>query len=241
MQNMLWILILMISACGAKPKNDSPAPDPQTSKPVANTFNDKINPIITKSCGGASCHSSGSSNSVFVGNETLFKQKATIIATRITSLDGTKMPPLSSGKILSTSDKDSILNYFRDAGLIPKQSASGSTNTDSNTKPTPSETPSTSTSNMLSYECRTGITIDNTMAKPDFSAKIDPILVKSCAGGGCHNDATSGRKVFVGSATTFKQTDTAILYKLKNGLMPIGGKTIAIADKQLIYQYLCSP
>ena len=73
-------------------------------------FTKDITPILTNSCGGSSCHSTGAPNPNLLQDETMFRGLADKVATRIH--DGGGMPPANSGKSLSDSDRQQLLKFL---------------------------------------------------------------------------------------------------------------------------------
>ena len=99
---MRFVIVAVVGAsiaCGAKEKNGGATQDPDPAvtpppqeQPLRSQFQDSIDPILSKNCGG--CHSSGAKHSVFVGDEAAFVAAGEAIAARITSSNPKEvMPP----------------------------------------------------------------------------------------------------------------------------------------------------
>ncbi len=99
----LALAAFMANACGSSSKSsDTPAAD--TSTGTTTVTYSQVATIISASCAGSSCHSTGSSYGVFVGNEANVNASKSDIYTRVNN--GT-MPPSGS---LAASDKATILS-----------------------------------------------------------------------------------------------------------------------------------
>ncbi len=75
----------------------------------------QVAPIVAKSCSGSSCHSTGSFHTQYVDNESLFRERAKLIAERVALTGGGKMPPLSAAHPLSAADQQTILDFANSA------------------------------------------------------------------------------------------------------------------------------
>lgn len=71
----------------------------------------EVEPILIEACGGGSCHASGSYYPIFIGNETNTLAFAASIKDRIQRTGAGQMPPMSSGKTL-TSEQIALINRF---------------------------------------------------------------------------------------------------------------------------------
>ncbi|MCX6110044.1 MAG: hypothetical protein NTZ90_10640 [Proteobacteria bacterium] len=92
---------------GAAPPAPGAAPAPAPAAPPAVTFAATINPILTASCGGGSCHTDGTTQTVFVDNEANTKGAAAQIIDRLNA--GT-MP--TGGKTISDSNKAILIKFL---------------------------------------------------------------------------------------------------------------------------------
>lgn len=95
-------------SCGASDNKDSDNDKTGTSLSFAND----VDPILEKSCGGSTCHSSGSPYTNYLGNQTAFDGNEDSIKARITATNASVMPPSTSELTLSTADKTVLLNYI---------------------------------------------------------------------------------------------------------------------------------
>ena len=94
-------------AAPAAPPAPGAAPAPAAPPVVAVTFAATINPILTASCGGGSCHTDGTTQTVFVDNEANTKGAAAQIIDRLNA--GT-MP--TGGKTISATDKAILIKFL---------------------------------------------------------------------------------------------------------------------------------
>lgn len=75
-------------------------------------FASQVAPILARSCDGTSCHSDGAAQTVYVGNEANLRANAAAVASRIRLTGGAAMPPPTSQKVLSSTERDSILEFL---------------------------------------------------------------------------------------------------------------------------------
>lgn len=75
-------------------------------------FTTQVAPILARSCDGAACHSDGAAQTVYVGSEANLRTNAASVAARIRLTSGAAMPPPTSGKTLSSTERDSILEFL---------------------------------------------------------------------------------------------------------------------------------
>lgn len=67
---------------------------------------------VSNSCGGGSCHGATSFNTTYVDQPTNFLANGSSIAKRLKATDATKMPPLSSKRLLSDEERVRLLEYL---------------------------------------------------------------------------------------------------------------------------------
>lgn len=91
--------------------DQQPKPDPTPAlSPVEKKFNDEINPLLTKNCGG--CHGAGSGYTQYVGNFTLVKQRKADLLDRLQRPAGAagRMPPAGN---VAAGELQAILAYLQ--------------------------------------------------------------------------------------------------------------------------------
>lgn len=104
----LFFVLGFLGACGSK----STAADPETAATTV-SFTD-VNVVLTKRCGGSTCHAAGNTVSVnaYVSNEAVFKADKTKVISRVVTLKD--MPPTNStaAQLAMTADERTLLNTF---------------------------------------------------------------------------------------------------------------------------------
>ncbi len=84
----------------------------ETTKTSAISFS-TVNPILTSSCAGSTCHSSGSAYTQYVDSQTNFDSNKSTIKERLNSSDSSLvMPKPDSGLTLSSADKQTLIDYI---------------------------------------------------------------------------------------------------------------------------------
>lgn len=68
--------------------------------------------VIEVSCGGSSCHSSGSPWPIYQDNESRVQGDAGKIIDRIQRDSGGEMPPITSGRVLSAENRELLIDYL---------------------------------------------------------------------------------------------------------------------------------
>jgi hypothetical protein len=104
-KTLVAALLTAFFSCGDD-SDDSKAEDTAVATAIENPTFQQANAIMITSCGGAACHSSGSSLQVYVDNESLVTQRSTLITTEI---EARRMP---KNRSISDADRTTLLNYL---------------------------------------------------------------------------------------------------------------------------------
>lgn len=202
---------------------------------ASGVFLSKVDPILRGSCGTARCHGDGASFGVFVGNESLVRQKATTIVGRVRT---GAMPVPGSGITLSADGKAKLLAAMAELSAVPVATPTPDPSTPTVTPAATDEPTTGPTTATRPRECPPETEIAEPAAPLEFVAAIDPILTASCSGGTCHSQGSASREIFVGNEAKFTNLANGILYHLKRDSMPPGA-ALSTDDKTKIYQFLC--
>ncbi|MFK7872351.1 MAG: hypothetical protein AB8C84_04165 [Oligoflexales bacterium] len=91
------------------------AADEDTSTATSYTFAADINPILTKSCGGSSCHAAGGSQTQYIDSLSNVLAASSTIKTRITTTTTSQIMPPDYSSLKSTftsAEQQIIIDYL---------------------------------------------------------------------------------------------------------------------------------
>jgi len=227
------------AASGTQANSKTPA----ASGAQAISFALTVNPLLSRGCGGSSCHGAGSSSGAFVGHEDTFVAAGSEVLKRLASTDKSLMMPLYGFPVTwSAADSKVLSSFLQQQGI---NAAGSSTTTVGDTGggvdggdggDPPTSTPVPVQTKKL---CADVTPSQKTSGAAMTFDQVTVIFKASCGAAGCHVGAAPHG--FVGRPESLQdQTYAAgIVIDIQNGSMPKTG-IMSAADKAAAIAYLCA-
>lgn len=232
------------SGNGSTPAAGTESNSQTSATNVALNFTADINPVIKASCGGAICHGIGSPYGEYENHETLFNEDGAQVTARLNSTNpALVMPKPGFGtKPLGSRDREMLAAYLTALGPNPAKvdvPTSGKTPTSTqsasnNTNPVPP--PSAKVQKL----CADVTPEQKASGAATIFSVVRLIGQKNCGGAGCHSGGLPRGFVDIETQWVSPSYGPGIITNMKSGAMPIGGRALSKADKDLMVFYICA-